>query len=114
MKTTFLIIFIVIGCAWLGALGQIFFKPSSKDFSLSFSGVLKNHKFLIGATLYAISAILFVWTLKFGELSVLYPIIATSYIWVALLSIIFLGESVSATMWVGIGLIISGIWLIIK
>jgi undecaprenyl phosphate-alpha-L-ara4N flippase subunit ArnE len=76
--------------------------------------LIKNYKFIIGAGLYALSAMLFVWALRFGDLSVLYPIIATSYIWVAVFSILFLKESFHPLGWFGIGLIIAGISLIVK
>ncbi len=108
------IIFLVLFCAILGAFGQVFFKLASSDFSLSVEGVLRNWKFLIGAFLYASSAILFVYSLKHGNLSILYPLIATSYIWVALLSFFILKEPVSMLNVAGIGLIIAGIALVVQ
>jgi drug/metabolite transporter (DMT)-like permease len=108
------IILLVLFCAILGAFGQLFFKLASSDFSLSVEGVLRNWKFLIGAFLYASSAILFVYSLKHGNLSILYPLIATSYIWVALLSFFILKEPVSMLNVAGIGLIIAGIALVVQ
>jgi uncharacterized membrane protein len=108
------IIVLVLCCALLGAAGQIFFKLSSTNFSFNPLELIKNYKFIIGAILYALSALLFVWTLKFGDLSILYPIIATSYIWVAIFSKILLNEPFLPFKWVGVGLIISGIYLIVK
>jgi uncharacterized membrane protein len=52
--------------------------------------------------------------LKQGYLSILYPVLATSYIWVALLSVRFLGEPFSTTQWIGTALIIGGISLIVR
>jgi len=52
--------------------------------------------------------------LRHGSLSVLYPILAVSYVWVALLSVLFLGEPFSATQWIGMGLIVGGIGLIAR
>lgn len=108
------IIFIVLFCAILGAFGQVFFKLSSGSFSLSFNGLVKNWKFLIGATLYASSALLFVYSLKKGDLSILYPLIATSYIWVSIFSRIILKEPISILNVFGIGLILAGIGLIVR
>ena len=42
-------------------------------------------------------------------ISVLYPIIATSYIWVALLSTFFFAEVMNLYKWIGIFFIISGV-----
>ncbi len=114
MKTQPIIILLVLTCAFLGAIGQVFFKLSSSNFSFNPIDLIKNYKFIIGATLYAISAVLFVWSLKFGNLSILYPIIATSYIWVAIFSVILLNEPFPPIKWVGIGLIIIGISAIVK
>lgn len=108
------IVLLVLFCAVLGAFGQIFFKLASSDFGLNIAGVFKNWKFLVGAFLYASSAILFVYSLKHGNLSILYPLIATSYIWVALLSFLVLREPVSLLNVAGIGLIIAGIVLVVR
>ena len=86
---------------------------ASKEFSLNPLTWLKNIKFLIGITLYAISAILFVWALKYGKLSLLYPIIASSYVWTVLFAKLFLQETVTLYKWLGISLIIGGIVLIV-
>lgn len=108
------IIALVLCCALLGATGQIFFKLASSSFSFNPLKLMQNYKFIAGAIFYALSAILFVWALKFGDLSVLYPIIATSYIWVALFSVFLLNEPFPPLRWVGVCLIISGIYFIVK
>ncbi len=112
METLILIILLVLFCAFLGAGGQIFLKLSSKEFSFNPLTWFTNYKFLIGIFLYAISAMLFVWSLKHANLSILYPIIATSYVWVTIFAVIFLKEPFPAIKWLGIGLIIAGVILI--
>ena len=114
METPTIVIVTVLICALLGAMGQIFFKMSSANFSFNPIEMITNWKFIFGAFLYATSAILFVWTLKYGNLSILYPVIATSYIWVTLLSVVLLGESFNSIKWIGIAMIISGIYIIVK
>lgn len=64
--------------------------------------------------LYGISAILFIVALKHGNLSVLYPVIATSYVWVTLISFRVLHEPVSIAKFLGIALILCGVMLIVK
>ena len=107
----YIIYLLVVFCAFLGALGQVMFKLSAKDFHLDLR-LLKNWKFIIGITLYAVSTLIFVSCLKYGNLSVLYPIIATSYIWVSILSIVILKEAFPPYKWIGITLIIVGISII--
>jgi undecaprenyl phosphate-alpha-L-ara4N flippase subunit ArnE len=46
---------------------------------------------------------------KGGDVSVLYPIVATSYIWVSLLSMYFFNENLNLFRWVGISVILTGI-----
>jgi undecaprenyl phosphate-alpha-L-ara4N flippase subunit ArnE len=57
---------------------------------------------------------MFIYTLKYGRLSILYPVLATSYIWVVLFSQIFLKEPFPAYKWVGIGLIIISVVIITR
>jgi drug/metabolite transporter (DMT)-like permease len=112
MNTPTIVILLVLFCAFLGSAGQIFFKLGSQDFSFNPLSWFKNYKFIIGVLLYAASAIIFVWCLKRGNLSVLYPVIATSYIWVTLFSVFILKEPFPVIRWLGVGLIIAGIILV--
>ncbi len=104
-------ILVVLFCALLGATGQIFFKLASKDITFSIHSIF-NWKLWVGLALYGIATVLFVFALKRGNLSVLYPIIATSYIWVVIFSKLFLGEPFPMYKWIGIILIIVGVAII--
>ena len=105
---------LVFFCALLGAVGQFLFKLGSVSVSANILSWLANGKVLLGMALYGTSAVLFIVALKYGNLSVLYPLIATSYIWVALIATNFLGESFSLLNWLGIALIVGGVSLILK
>ena len=103
---------VVLGTV-VGAGGPILFKLGSKKFSMNPVHILrnplsliKNWQVILGCSLYVLSACLLITALRGGELSVLYPIIALSYVWVALLSIKFLGERMNAQKWVGITIIV--------
>ena len=52
--------------------------------------------------------------LREGELSMLYPIIALTYVWVNLLSMYFFNEHLNLWKGVGIGLVIGGVALLGK
>ena len=60
-------------------------------------------------TLAILGAFIMITAFKGGEVSVLYPIIATSYIWVSLMSAYFFKENLNLFRWIGIFVIISGI-----
>ena len=79
-------------CALMGSTGQLLFKLGSSSVTLSLSSWVTNVKVIAGMMLYGLSAIFFIFALKSGRLSILYPVIATSYVWVALLSNKVLGE----------------------
>ncbi|MCH8312753.1 MAG: EamA family transporter [Nitrospinae bacterium] len=74
--------------------------------------IIKNYNLLIGIFFYAIATLIFIPALKFGELSVLYPFVATVYIWTTLFSIKFLNENMNKWKWFGIIFIILGVSLI--
>lgn len=100
------IIFLVLLCACLGATGQLMFKLGSKPFDIIKVG--------IGLILYGLATVLFIYALRYGELSVLYPVIAISYILVLILSVIFLHEKLNLAKIVGSAGIIVCVWLIVK
>ena len=104
---------LIILTTLLASSGQLLLKMGSKAASLDLS-LLTNYPLIAGCILYGIGAILLIVSLKGGELSVLYPIIATSYIWVSLLSLSFLGESMNMWKWLGIASIILGVSFIGK
>lgn len=65
-----------------------------------------------GAFLYVCGAGLLVLALSFGSVSVVYPFLSSSYIWVSLLSAYFFGESIGLGKWLEIFSICGGICLI--
>ena len=114
MDVKFSVILLVAFCAFLGAFGQLFFKLASEDLNFNITSFLFNWKLILGLSLYGISTVLFLFALKQGNLSMLYPIIATSYVWVALFSFVFLGESFPFYRWIGVFLIILGVGVIVR
>lgn len=104
-------IILTIIATLLGALGALFLKLGSGTAKLDFS-LLKNFKLMLGFFFYGISSIFFLIALRQEELSILYPFISLSYVWVSFLSIKYLGEKMNAWKWTGIALIILGVSLI--
>lgn len=79
-------------CSLLGGLGQAFFKAGSRHLSPRPWDLLTNAPLLAGLGCYGAATVLFVFALRHGRLSTLYPIIALSYVWVFLLSWIHFRE----------------------
>src|SRR3989338_2303605 len=102
--------FLLVGIAgFLGGLGAFFFKKASSSFSLTIKGILQNKYLLGGCISYGLSIVFFVPALRQGELSVLYPLVATSYVLAALFSSYFLKEKMTKLKLVSIALIILGV-----
>jgi uncharacterized membrane protein len=110
MATSILSIILILFAAVINALGPIYIKKSTaKGFSFKPKKMLKNKNLIKGTSFYLLSAVLFIPALKWGEISVLYPIGATTYIWVCLFSTRMLKEKMNLLKWAGIALILLGI-----
>ena len=95
-----------------GAFGPILLKKASAKRLSNIKSLATNYHLFGGIALYAVGTILFIPALKGGDLSVLYPFVAVTYIWVSLLSVKFLGEKMNKFKWIGIALIIIGVTFI--
>lgn len=113
MTTPLWTILLVLITAVLAAVGQLHFKWGAASVSSDPWSWLFNVNLIAGLALYGVGFILLVIALKHGNLSILYPVLATSYIWVALISVRFFGESFSGIQWLGVILIVAGIGLIV-
>jgi len=96
----------------LTSFAQVFYKKASSKLSLDLVALITNYDLLIGISLYLIAAVLMITAFKGGEVSILYPIVATSYIWVSLLSVYFFNEIINVYKWVGVLAIFFGVALI--
>ena len=109
MTTQICAILLVSSATLIGAFGPILLKKASAKSFSKISYLFTNYNLLGGIALYAVGTILFIPALKGGDLSVLYPFVALTYIWVSLLSVKFLGEKMNKFKWIGIALIILGV-----
>ena len=109
MATQFWAIGLVISATLIGAFGPILLKKASAKKLSKISSLATNYHLFGGVALYAIGTLLFIPALKGGDLSVLYPFVSVSYIWVSLLSVKFLREKMNKLKWLGILLIIIGV-----
>jgi len=112
MKTKLWAISLMVFTTLLTSVAQIFYKKGAEILAFNLIDLITNYPLIIGMILYAIGGVLMIISFRGGEVSVLYPIIATSYIWVSFLSIFFLNETMNLFKWVGVFIIFSGIVLI--
>jgi len=112
MSTKLWAMMLILGATLLTSTAQIFYKFGAEKLSFDILSIITNLELITGMMLYAIGGVMLILSLRGGEVSVLYPIFATSYIWVSISSIYFLNELMNFFKWTGIIIIILGIILI--
>ena len=113
MKTKWWAIALMITCTFFTSTGQILYKMGVNEITSELSTIIFNIPLAAGLISYGIGLILLILAFRGGELSVLYPIIATGYIWVSLASsYLFETDSMTINKWIGVIIIIVGISLI--
>jgi len=105
------VILMMVGCTLLGAAGQILMKQGANTLGASNSPLvmLLTPSIFFGYVLYGLMTLLFVFALQHEELSILYPVISLTYVWVAGLSAVFFGESLSVLRILGVLIIVLGV-----
>jgi multidrug transporter EmrE-like cation transporter len=110
-------VLLVFCCTFLGAAAQIFFKLGANSLgSRTLTQVLANpipvilNPFLLAAySLYGINTALLTLALRKGQLSLLYPVISLTYVWVTLLSMLIFNEQMNVLKAVGLGIVVAGV-----
>jgi multidrug transporter EmrE-like cation transporter len=107
-------ILLVFLCTILGAAAQILMKAGSVEHPHSGAlglliAIFQNPKLFTGYACYGISTVVLVIALKYGELSILYPVIALTYVWVTGLSVMIYNESLTAWKVAGLSAVITGV-----
>jgi multidrug transporter EmrE-like cation transporter len=102
-------ILLVFSCTVLGAIAQILMKIGMAHFTPNPIALVTNIPLVAGYALYGINTLMLVLALREGELSLLYPIIALTYVWVTLLSYTILAEKPNIYRNIGIATIVVGV-----
>jgi len=99
----------IIATAFL-TISQIMYKMGANR--LSFVGWYTNWYIPAGIFLSGVAGVFLILALKKGEVSVLYPIFATAFIWVLVLSRYIFAEPFTSQKWIGVIVILFGITFI--
>ncbi len=112
MKTTRKAIILILLASLCAGMGQLLWKKASFSLELNFFSLI-NPYLISGVFLYLLGTLLMTLSFREGELSVLHPFLATSYVWVTLISpLLIIGETLSIYKIMGISSIFLGISLI--
>ena len=90
-------------------LAKSIVKKGAPLLSFNIMSIITNYNVIIGLILYALGAVIMIYAFKYGEVTVLYPIITLSYVWVSLLSVYYFNEIMNFAKGFGIIAIILGI-----
>lgn len=122
MKTKKSAMALVLFSTLLAASGQILIKYGTNHINEDILDVIFETPTVIqgilplgvGYSLYAMAAAALIVSLKHGELSVLYPIYAMNFVWVAIMSpVIFpASDSMNLWKWAGVAAVVVGVALI--
>jgi len=111
--TASIIMFLV--ASLLGALGQFLYKSGAEAATGGIASYLLNARLLGGVVCYIGVMVLFVAAFKKGgALSVLYPVYATTFIWAAIISLLYFGTEIKPVNIAGMTLLVGGMYLMGK
>ena len=121
MKNILLLVFIY---TFAMASAQIFLKfgvqemgtikiKGAKDAFWILINIFRNKAIVAGMALMVSSFILWLYVLSLSKLSLVFPLTAFMYIFVAVLAYFFLGEKLAAYNYLGIVLIVSGVFFLL-
>lgn len=98
----------------VGAIAQILMKQGA-DYTHAHPGLLgliTDIPLIAGYALYGVMTVMIIVAYKDGELSILYPIISLSYVWVTALSYFIFHDTVNPLKLIGLSLIMAGVAVI--
>ena len=108
-------VWIILAGTFLVAVAQLLIKTGADRLGGhagligTFIGILTIPPLFAGYCLYAVFAVMMVYALRHGELSVLFPLISLGFVWVAILSVLVLHEPMNLPKAVGIAIIVAGV-----
>lgn len=110
---------LIIISIFLGACGQIILKMGTSQLSVSSLSLLDqfikyftNIPILTGLLLYTLSAVVWIFAIARVQLSIAYPMVASGYVLVVILSYFILHEPVSTLKILGLTIIVTGVIII--
>ena len=118
------VIFLILAIDLMESIAELFYKKGTLSTGLDhitwnnlcdfILRICVSHDFWTGVIIYMFNFFLWMFVLSRIDLSLAFPISSASYIFVAILSMLFLNEKISLLRWGGIVMIVVGIYLMSK
>ncbi|MCQ2974071.1 MAG: EamA family transporter [Bacteroidales bacterium] len=102
------------------AFGQVFLKIAMKNapkFVFTWTCIkdyLTNWNLLFSGICMGLATLLWFYILRHFEFSIAYPLISFSYVFGMIASVLIFKENIPTTRWIGLGLIVSGTFFLLK
>ncbi|MBN2420924.1 EamA family transporter [Candidatus Woesearchaeota archaeon] len=113
-KTSLNAVIFMLFSAIFASVGQILFKFAANEVN-STATLIFNPFLYFGLLGYGLGLLFMIKAIRRGELTVVYPVLATSFIWVSIASpIFFAADSMNIQKWFGVAIIIIGITFVGK
>ena len=113
VRTSPLAIVFFVVAAFLGALGQFYYKSGAEKAGNTLASYIFNARLLGGVICYIAVMVLFVAAFKRGgALTVLYPIYASTFIFAAIIAWFAYGTPIRLVHFAGFALLIAGMYLL--
>ena len=113
MKTSPIAIVFFVIAAFLGALGQFYYKSGAEKAGDTLASYIFNARLFAGVVCYIAVMVLFVAAFKRGgALTVLYPIYASTFIFAAIIAWFTYGTPIRPVHFAGCALLIAGMYLL--
>jgi len=105
---------LVFLCTLFGAAAQILMKSGTQSTEASgpialIVAIFTNWHLFLGYALYGLSTVVLIVALKYGQLSILYPVIALTYVWVTILSVVLYNEVLNPFKVLGLTTVVLGV-----
>ena len=101
---------LVLFASFVGSVASVLLKAGANHLHRSRAELkIAAVRLSIGVALFLISSVFYVWGIKDGSLTVLYPMVSLGYVWTLVWSKIFFGEPLNRTKLAGVGLVLVGV-----
>lgn len=110
MTTSLFSIVLVLISGLIGSVAAVFLKAGANRLHRDKEQLKKAVVRLgIGIFLFVSSSVIYIWGIRGGNLTVLYPMLALGYVWTLIWSRLFFGEPFNKTKIYGVALVLAGV-----
>ncbi len=110
MTTSLFSIVLVLIAGLIGSVASVFLKAGANRLHRDVEQLKKAAvRLSIGVFLFVTSSVFYIWAIRDGNLTVLYPMLALGYVWTLIWSRLLFGEPFNKTKIYGVALVLLGV-----